>query len=110
MRTELNAPVCSTEPDLWFSEDTDDRRKAKALCLTCPLMVECREYGKGQEYGVWGGRLATQRSSREIAREQKQQRNAEIAALHRDGHSFWEIGKRLGISHVTASSVIRNAA
>ncbi len=33
------------------------RREAKAvaICETCPVIAECREEGRGEEFGVWGG-------------------------------------------------------
>jgi hypothetical protein len=30
--------------------------KAKAICAKCPVLVECRAYGRQHhEYGIWGG-------------------------------------------------------
>jgi hypothetical protein len=50
-----NTPLCTEDPDLWFSTNRADKAKAESICLDCPLMQECREYGKTQEYGIWGG-------------------------------------------------------
>jgi hypothetical protein len=62
-------PPCSNAPDLWFEvadpneyEDgrearQDDFKWAKKMCLTCDILLECRQYGLeyAEEYGVWGG-------------------------------------------------------
>lgn len=44
-------------PELWFSTSSRDRRKAIALCQTCPVIDECgREADRtDQRYGVWAG-------------------------------------------------------
>lgn len=34
---------------------------AFALCNTCPVQATCAEYGKDDEYGIWGGLTPTQR-------------------------------------------------
>lgn len=36
--------------------------KAKKICATCPVLMECRAYSlENEEYGVWGGLTANQR-------------------------------------------------
>jgi hypothetical protein len=50
-----NAPLCTEDPDLWFSTSKADKAKAMSTCLDCPLVRECGEYGKTQHYGIWGG-------------------------------------------------------
>lgn len=41
----------------FFSEEPAEIGRAKAVCATCPVKVECLEYAKdnGEEDGVWGG-------------------------------------------------------
>ena len=36
-------------------------RKAKALCVRCPVRKKCLEYGIEEDYGVWGGALPSER-------------------------------------------------
>lgn len=40
-------------------------RKAKAICVTCPVRAECLEYAlsRPEKYGVWGGLNEEERAS-----------------------------------------------
>ena len=29
---------------------------AKQLCRSCPVQEECYDYGKDEQYGIWGGK------------------------------------------------------
>jgi len=29
---------------------------AKQLCRSCPVIEECYDYGKDEQYGIWGGK------------------------------------------------------
>ena len=62
------------DPEIFFPEDgvskligwSNDNLpgrvlQAKALCESCPVMDECREYGLDEEYGIWGGLTSTER-------------------------------------------------
>lgn len=42
---------------LWISEDPDEAARAAALCADCPLLPDCRSYGRAaRELGaVYGG-------------------------------------------------------
>jgi WhiB family transcriptional regulator, redox-sensing transcriptional regulator len=57
--TAAAAPLCRTEPDLYFSEDPGDLRLAKMLCRGCPLQMACLTGAleRGEPWGVWGGEL-----------------------------------------------------
>lgn len=50
---------------------------AKAVCQTCPVLLECREAGVGEPYDVWGGmdqyerHLARRRAAR-VAKEARE--------------------------------------
>lgn len=45
--------------NLWFPELGDPGNgavQAKSICSTCPVKVECLEYGiDTKSYGIWGG-------------------------------------------------------
>jgi WhiB family redox-sensing transcriptional regulator len=43
--------------DLWFPEKGGSARRAKEICETCPVRVECLEYALAQDeqFGVFGG-------------------------------------------------------
>ena len=54
--------ACRTaDPAIFFPERGGNSkaqvRQAKAICATCPVLDECRQYGlEGREkYGIWGG-------------------------------------------------------
>jgi WhiB family transcriptional regulator, redox-sensing transcriptional regulator len=50
---------CSSDPDLFFAEEPEDVRRAKALCRACPIRSACLAGAleRGEPYGVWGGAL-----------------------------------------------------
>jgi WhiB family redox-sensing transcriptional regulator len=54
-------------PELFYAEnDRLKAKEAKALCATCPVRIECRDWGveKIEHFGIWGGMTARQRSKR----------------------------------------------
>ena len=44
---------------VFFSEELQDIAAAKALCATCPVMLECLEGAieRHEPWGVWGGQM-----------------------------------------------------
>lgn len=53
-------PCHDTEAaDLYFSERPADLEQAKALCVGCPLIEECRDGAlqRAEPWGVWGGAI-----------------------------------------------------
>lgn len=57
---------CRTAPpELFFPERGDDLRQAKAICRSCPVINECRDYAVPHRdlLGVWGGLSAKERSA-----------------------------------------------
>lgn len=42
-------------PDLWFPDVGDMGFQAKRICADCPVREECAEFGKSEQYGIWGG-------------------------------------------------------
>ena len=49
---------CTSSPELWNGATKADRDTATRGCRQCPLIRECLDVGKHEEYGIWGGRLA----------------------------------------------------
>ncbi|WP_312719823.1 WhiB family transcriptional regulator [Mobilicoccus sp.] len=47
------------DADLWFADTPGDVERAKALCLSCPLVEHCLKAAldRGEPCGVWGGQL-----------------------------------------------------
>ena len=44
------------DPDLWFPKRGARATKGIAICNTCDVIAECRDYGLANEKrGVWGG-------------------------------------------------------
>ena len=52
LRTHCSDPGTS---ELWLSEIEAERAEAVKLCRGCPVLVECRDVGKFQTWGCWGG-------------------------------------------------------
>ena len=44
-------------PELFFPEAGGSNREAKAICTTCPVLTQCRDYALADPtlLGVWGG-------------------------------------------------------
>lgn len=56
--------ACRTVPtSVFFPERGGDVRPAKAICATCPVIEECREWALTlpEMFGVWGGLSERQR-------------------------------------------------
>lgn len=58
-------PPCTRGGDAWLSEDADERAEAAEACGRCPavLRAACREAGRFQSFGVFGGVDVTRRSA-----------------------------------------------
>jgi hypothetical protein len=61
LRTHCSDPSLS---ELWLSEHEAERAEAVKLCRGCPVLLECREVGKYQTWGVFGGRDVSRRPGR----------------------------------------------
>ena len=46
----------------WF--ERGDVKAARAVCATCPVQAPCRDYGRRQAVGVWGGTARGLRAAR----------------------------------------------
>jgi WhiB family redox-sensing transcriptional regulator len=56
----LDLPCRSAiNPDLWFAEAPTDLERAKQLCDSCPVRVECLAgaVARHEPWGVWGGEI-----------------------------------------------------
>lgn len=42
---------------IWFPTNTDYATSlvAKSICKSCPVRSKCQEYGKTEQFGIWGG-------------------------------------------------------
>lgn len=56
-------PACSKNPDIFFSERTDDRIAAQYMCASgCPLKEWCVDFAtQNKQKGVWGGTTGADR-------------------------------------------------
>ncbi len=81
-RRSAPALLCQSEPDLFFSEDPEDLRLAKALCEHCPVRNACLAGAlqRGEPWGVWGGALFLNGQVIPGKRRRGRPRKAEVAA------------------------------
>jgi hypothetical protein len=56
-RWQEHAACVDANPNIFF--DPDRYTEALAVCARCPVQARlpCRELGRGQADGVWGGRI-----------------------------------------------------
>lgn len=74
MEIDWNQAACSGATDeLFFDDDQIDA--ARRLCLSCPLRSSCLSYALdgNEEFGVWGGLSATERTYIDKAKVPKSQ-------------------------------------
>jgi hypothetical protein len=69
-------PPCTNAPDLWFDAGVHKEtgvdafpveeywEKAKRLCLSCEILIQCRTYAikYNEPYGVWGATTPRERN------------------------------------------------
>lgn len=55
---------CAQQPDLWFSEDRHNIKRAKDICGGCPVRLECLKVAlDGNEaFGIFGGLTPDERA------------------------------------------------
>ena len=65
---------CAERPELFVSENPDERAVAAALCIDCPRRVReaCATAGKRQRFGVWAGRDVAPREGRPPGRPRRE--------------------------------------
>jgi WhiB family transcriptional regulator, redox-sensing transcriptional regulator len=56
---DLDLPCREGDADLWFAETPAELERAKALCVDCPIRIECLAGALSREepWGVWGGEI-----------------------------------------------------
>jgi len=65
---EVEAPI-DQDDTIWSSNKPIQHAYLRRMCLSCPVVQECREWGiKRERYGFWGGMTATERESERIMR------------------------------------------
>lgn len=95
---------CRTNPEKWFSTNPDKIREAVQGCNNCPIMDECRDMGRDEKHGVWGGWTEEDRAPRIaeiVAAEREAERlatRAEVLSLRKDGNSLRAIADLTGLS------------
>lgn len=103
---------CKTNPELWFSDNTEDRSEAVAECFMCPQRQECANLGENEEHGIWGG------NTPEVRAELKRQRviNAErtlndrIRTLKAAGLNISAMARELDMPRKTVADRLRRLA
>jgi WhiB family redox-sensing transcriptional regulator len=52
-------PCHVSDPDLWFADSPSDLERAKALCVDCPIRINCLAAAleRAEPWGVWGGEI-----------------------------------------------------
>lgn len=62
---------CESDPDKWTGDDLPTDREAQAMCSSCPMLKQCRDYAQKFQpaHGVWGG-LVMGRDLEEIEKEE----------------------------------------
>ena len=65
---EVEAAI-DQDDTIWSSNKPVQHAYLRRMCLSCPAVQECREWGiKRERYGFWGGMTATERESERIMR------------------------------------------
>lgn len=70
---EDSPPCQTTDPEIWFSDDTEGSgthyKLAKKLCAQCPVQDLCLQFALASEeaYGVWGGLNPRERRAMRVA-------------------------------------------
>jgi WhiB family redox-sensing transcriptional regulator len=73
---------CRSNPELFFAEDPQDLRRAKALCRGCPVRAACLAGAlkRAEPWGVWGGELLLHGAVIADKRPRGRPRKADVAA------------------------------
>lgn len=68
MSWEEDAACGGFDPELFFGNTAADERRAKAICGTCSVAMECLSVAlaSGMDFGIWGG--LNERERRQVRR------------------------------------------
>ncbi|KOV86101.1 MULTISPECIES: WhiB family transcriptional regulator [unclassified Streptomyces] len=57
-----DAACRNEDPDMFFTDNTNTVQRARTVCLSCPVRVQCQDFAlsNGEWWGVWGGLTQTQ--------------------------------------------------
>lgn len=112
---DLGQAVCTSHMELFFKTfrpgvnktahhyDIPAETAAKAICQTCPLLVECGELGKTQWEGVYGGMSGWERFKARSTQERRIMTMNKFAAAH--GATRWTPEKLAEIKKLKESGL-----
>jgi WhiB family redox-sensing transcriptional regulator len=72
----MNDPInwdlaeCRGMTDLFYPEQFESAKQAKAVCAECPIVKQCLEYALdlGDMEGIWGGKSPKERAKLRVGR------------------------------------------
>lgn len=96
-RPELRPPDMTVAEwtDLFFPARGESTRPARQYCAICPVLDECRNAGRSEKHGIWGGTSERQRRGK---RRSADDSSRDVVALVREGLTDERIAARLGLS------------
>jgi len=62
----MSGGLCAqTDPEAFHPDRHGSVEAAKAVCVSCPVIEQCRTYAleRGERFGVWGGLSARERKT-----------------------------------------------
>ena len=62
MNEDGQTTACAANPKVWDGATAKERTIAKLGCRYCPIIRECRDVGRYEKQGVWGGWAASRMS------------------------------------------------
>jgi WhiB family redox-sensing transcriptional regulator len=103
---------CKTNPELWFSDDVQDRSEAIAECFMCPKRQECAELGQDEEHGIWGGNTPEARAAlkRERVIQAEKLLVQKLRTLKSSGLTISAIARELDMPRMTVADRLRKLA
>jgi WhiB family transcriptional regulator, redox-sensing transcriptional regulator len=71
------------DPEIFHSDDTDQRNQAKSICRSCPVIQLCHQYAveTDQRSGIWGGVNRNSNALKQARKKARQRQRDRTAAL-----------------------------